>query len=964
MLLRGKGKMKNFFKELVIESLEQKSKYSNIRQNLIKQSHQLIDETLQDQIKLDKMEIFKLSLPSFMKTVKQKDKKDILLISLYLVQMKKFMKIFGDNFTSIKDKGYFEQLKKISSSIIYEKFNKNRIVVKFGDEGKKFFLILKGEVQVLLPTQKSVKMKLCEFKRYMLLLYIYKEYELLRLVIKENKVDDTILNASYYFFLEENTNANTTSNTNEVLFSTAYEEENLVNNNHNNSVYKDFKFGFNKVKEEKNSSSNTNSRINNEKNKYKLEQREQYLKLLMKSYLTKEEIEYYEKTKDVNSREVDNGIKIFPVEYMNRINDYSSINIKIRFEDDENSFLFRNDDSRSLYFIYEYKKHIELTTGDIFGDLALIKNHIKRTATIISLDECHFACLTRELYSGFVEKGNERIINNKINYLLSINVLKTFPRFILEKKLFNYFGFKNFIKDKKILQTNEINNNIIFLKDGIFEVSFIGKLGDLTNLINSFYKEYIMLANKREREELDENVVNNIKLMENQKHKIESIFQRFINEEFSYILFLVNAPSIFGFRETEKKISKIIINTKQTKEKINYYYSNICVKCHSSKGEYIYIDKNIFYKFIYGTDSVVQEETKSFVLEFLLKFLRRLLNIRYIKIWNLFLLNGIEKNLISNINFEKMQQNEDIYKVVNKLLYILKEGQLYSNEISKYVSDYYDEINKNKKTKKQQIRAIHQNYEKDKLKKFIESNQNTDIKNDKIFNYNAKKFKINSKSSFYILNTNLNNSPKKENRKENSYIKKLINKRNENIYKRSKGEIKFKQIKVRTHNLLRTYSSENNTYTNPYNKSTVESQLFTNIKIKNEYLKHMNKYRATSSVSNTCDSQIEKKKKKIDSLCKENIPKEKNKKTCDSSLLRIRSLSNSNFNKTFYFSTNRPNTSKSFFFSNNLNYNSKKSKEKYIRERINYVIKNTRIMFTKTRNLDKIVRIRRENSII
>ena len=37
--------------------------------------------------------------------------------------MKKFMKIFGDNFTSIKDLVCFEQLKKISSTIIYEKFH-------------------------------------------------------------------------------------------------------------------------------------------------------------------------------------------------------------------------------------------------------------------------------------------------------------------------------------------------------------------------------------------------------------------------------------------------------------------------------------------------------------------------------------------------------------------------------------------------------------------------------------------------------------------------------------------------------------------------------------------------------------------------------------------------------------------------------------------------------------------------
>ena len=971
MLLRGKGKIKNLFQELVIESIEQKSKYSSIRKNLIKQSQQLIDDSLKDRVKLDTVELFKISLPSFLKSAKQRDIRDISLISLYLVQMKKFMKIFGDNFTSIKDTGYFDQLKKISSTIIYEKFNKNRIVVKHGNEGKKFFLILKGEVQVLLPTKKNVRMKQNEFKRYMLLLFIYKEYELLRLVIKENKVNETIFNASYYFFLEENTISNNTnmSNTNEVLFSTAAEEDNKVNNN--NSVYKDFKFGFNKVKEEKNNSNVTSeiNNINDEKNKFKLEQREQFLKLLMKNYLTKEEIAYYEKTKDINLKEVDDGIKIFPIEYMNRVIDYSSINIKIHVKDEEDSYLFANDDSRSYYFIYEYKKHIELTTGDIFGDLALTKNNIKRTATIISLDECHFACLTRELFSGFIEKGNERIINNKINYLLSINILKTFPRFILEKKLFNYFGFKNFIKDRYILQANEINNNIIFLKDGIFEVTFTGKLSDLSDLINLYYIEYNNLATKKERDELDENITNIVNLMGYQQHKIETIFQRYIEEEFTYTLFLVNAPSMFGFKETEKKISKTFLNSKKEKDKIYYYQSNIYVKCYTSKGEYIYIDKNIFYKFIYSTDAIVQEETKSYVLEFLLKFLRRLINIRYIKLWNLFILNGKEKKLISNINLEKMQQNEDIYKVVNKLLSILKEGQLYSNEISKYVSDYYDKIKKNNKIKKQLIKSIHQNYEKDKFQKFIESSQSNEIKKDRIFTYNTKKFKINyNKSAFYILNTNLNNSTKKENRKDNRYTKKIIKKRNENLINSStKKDIRFKQIKLKTHNLIRTNSTENNNYTNTYNKNISESQIFTNSKIKNEYIKHMKQNKGTSFISNTCDSKIERKKKKtkINSFGFENISTEKiNNNNNELSLLRIRSLSNNTFNKNFYFSTNRPNTSKSLLFSNNFDYDIKNRKEKYIRERINYVIKNTRIIFTKTRNLDKIVRIRRENSII
>ena len=63
-----------------------------------------------------------------------------------------------------------------------------------------------------------------------------------------------------------------------------------------------------------------------------------------------------------------------------------------------------NDDEKSNFFIYEYKKLTELQTGDMFGDLALSANNVKRTASILTVDECHFACLTKDLYSEFIEK--------------------------------------------------------------------------------------------------------------------------------------------------------------------------------------------------------------------------------------------------------------------------------------------------------------------------------------------------------------------------------------------------------------------------------------------------------------------------------------------------------------------------------------------------------------------------------
>ena len=938
------------------ESGSNKSKFTMIRKNLILQSRQLIDDSLKNKSSLDKDELLKQCLPSFLKTTKQKDVKDIALISLYLVQMKKFMKLFGEDFTSVKDIGYFEQLKKIASTIIYQKYNKNRIVVKFGDEGKKFFLILKGEVQVVLPNKRNIILRQKEFKRYLLLLYIYKEFEILKLVIKENKVNQAkgIFNNGYYFFQDEiNANNNNEQNQNK-------EEENKANmNNNNNYGFKDYKLGFNKI-ENKKDGNLMNDNIN-EKNKFKEMKKARFLKKLMRYYLTDEEIAFYEKTKNINTKEVDDDIKVTPIDYINRIMDFSSIILK-PLEDETDDDLFVNDDLKASYFIYEYKKLIELQTGDIFGDLALTKNNIKRTATIISIDECHFACLTRELYSAFIEKGNERIRNNKINYLCSINILKNYPRFILEKKLFNNFGFKNFIKDKYILKSNEINNNIIFLKDGIFEVSFSGKLNDLSNLINLFYKEYNNLANKKEREELGENLVNNVKLLKPQKYKIERLFQRDINEEFSYILFLVNAPSIFGFRETETKISKIIINEKKkTKEKIHEYISNICVKCNSSKGEYIYIDKNIFYKYIYGTDSTVQDETKNYVLDFLRKLIKRLLNIRYIKLWNLFLSIGVDKSYNSNINFEKMEFKEDIYKTVNKLLSILKEGQLYSNEISKYIGNYFESKRKLNQNQKQKIKLVSQRYQSDKLKKIIKFVQNSDLKINKNLDYFSNRAEINSKNSNYLTNT-INNISNKNSNKYNLIPKKLILNNNINQYKlrvqKSSNELHFKGIRIKPKiNNKRSISAV--TITNLNKSESIPHKGTQNAKLVIKNNKKFNTIRRATSALSTAYSFINKNSNQNNFTIKlEHLSKPENNKINEMMLIK----SNIYHKNKFIFSAHRPSTSKSSYYSSYFNY-IRNSKEKYVRERINYVIKNTRMAFTKSKNLDKIVRIKRTNSV-
>ena len=978
------------FKQLVEESFERKIKIIGLKKSLIRQSNQIIEDALKGIKTLDKEDLLKLSLPSFTKPQEEKDIKDIILISLYLAQMKKFMKLFGDDLTIIKDNGFYEQLKKIAEKLIYQKINKDRLVLRYGEEGYKFYLLLKGEVHVILPIRKTVYISIKEFKRYMFLLYIYKEFEILRMVIKENRVNQRVgfFNATYYFFPEDiyginiinNINHSTknisiNANSNKTTKKKKNSPYNLMKNEfHILKNYKSDKNIYMKKKNENNNSNkaikNHNNNNNNDTNFIKIKEIQiQYLRKIMSLYLTEEEIFYYEKTKYDNIEEINDKIKINTEEYINRLFNYSNFifnlnNIKkvnnpqkeLSGINSSYDFDTKNDDEKGNFFIYEYKKVTELQTGDMFGDLALSSLNFKRTATVITVDQCHFACLTRELYSEFIEKGNERIRNNKINYLCNINIFKNFPKFLLERRLFNHFVFKNFQKEKYILRANEINNNIIFLRDGVFEVSFTGKLNDLTDLINFYFYQYIHLINKKDKEETEDDLTNSIKIMNYQKQKIERLFQKDLNEEFSYILFLVNAPSIFGFRTTEKKKSKIVVNNKDnTSENVNVYYSNFCVKCYSNKGEYIYIDKNMFYKHIYGMDSSVQEQTKLYIIEFFRKTIKRLLNIRYIKIWNFFINNDINKNSKISLDWGKLENDEDIYKAVDKLLSLLNEGQLYYNEMSKYIYDYFENKNQVIRNLKQKKKLNNQSYEGEKIKNII-FNRNKPLKNSD----NSKSNIRNSLNNLSLNNVNNIINGKKNNNIEDKYIKivkNILNMNQDSLFRKDSNYSNRRPNK----NMNRVSSASTPSMFN--NRSLFVSKTGKYITTKN-YLNYITNKSSAKNNSSMISTALTRKNNSINK-----IKKVLNFKKVD--LKENTKINEGTSSEKIYFkkinkinySINRPSTTK-FMNRNRFLELPKNSEEKYVQSREKYVLKNTRMFFTKNKNFDKIVRLKRNISAL
>lgn len=696
-------------------SVDRKMKMIQIRNNLIKEFNQNqfdISYNERDNSNIDNETLFSICLPSFIKNVDERDKNDQILITIFLFQIKNFIKLFKDNMVNVNEKldvkKFYDSLKYISSNIMYSKFNSNRLLMRFGEEGKKFYLLLKGEVAILIPIKKIVNITINEYKRYIALLIIYKEFKLLFDVLKENSsVYDLKLD-----FIEDRANH--------------AENINLLQNLNINNV--------------------TDFNLPQEKHIKDLVQ-------LLNLYLTEEEKKFYMKyvynKVGKFQEEYDDGIFLSQREYISRINAYSDFdfedldikleNLKkmeqIKKEEEEGSLLpsRRSSDSfdinnmnlnvQKTFLIYEYHKVTELFSGEMFGDLALSSSTSLRTATIVTITECHFAFLKENIYSQSIKEYNEKKRKNMICYLCNIQLLESISYKSMEKKYINHFVFKMAKKNDIILKENQKNLNIIFFKEGVFEISFRAKINDICNIVNQYYQQLENITKKKN--DIDEEISQNIFLMNRQKAKINRLFFNDLDNEYDIKIFLVNAPSILGMGPTEKEVIETLTE-KNKKVKIKEYYSYFEVKCNSLTCEYVLLDKNLFEKEIKVNDKYIKLKVNIFLREFYGKLIRRLLVIRYGKIWNLFIENGItneQKDL--NIDWSKIELNQDFIKGINKLIETINECKFLSNDIEKNLNQYFEDKRLKSLGEKQLMRnKCHKNYSYNRVKEILNIRNN------------------------------------------------------------------------------------------------------------------------------------------------------------------------------------------------------------------------------------------------
>lgn len=136
-----------------------------------------------------------------------------------------------------------------------------------------------------------------------------------------------------------------------------------------------------------------------------------------------------------------------------------------------------------LVDVFVFDKLLSLTTGDVFGDFALMSSNQKRTATIVSENECHLGVMDKINFVKCLSDVAEKVSKANFMFILSQKIFSKMNLKIFQKQYINFFVFRKLKKGEKLCKQNSSAEYIYFIKDGKFEVSINKSFLDICNII-------------------------------------------------------------------------------------------------------------------------------------------------------------------------------------------------------------------------------------------------------------------------------------------------------------------------------------------------------------------------------------------------------------------------------------------------------------------------------------------------
>ena len=678
---------------------------------------------------------------------------------------------FADSIKSILTTNSKDFFSNLSFVLKYKFYNKNSMIYRFNEISDKFYLILNGEVDLIVPNEEIVPLTIEEYFNYLLNLRKINEFDVINKVISRNmekfpmneknidiwikKAYITIINIKYKMEKIEKE-----------------EEKRKEEKNENNEENKKKKINFspNKKFNQRNSkiqilrksiiSTNNNTlnhlplhlkmlidNINNNNDQnFQIFENEEEKTLVMK--LEKKISNVFDYISNPNLKI--NFTKKFSSDYY-----IKKSQPKIMYKNTNNSILSKKKDVFIISYIKAEVKKKGSQFGEILGDLMNNNDDNKRIETVICNKDCEILYLNKEMYNEYIKKISEKLRREKLKYLLEIYLLKTENKNNFIKNYSGYFVKKIFKYNEYIYTENKYINNI--------NININNNQNNNNFFENNHYIYFIVKGNfetkcKKSLNEIDMILGKN----NNDNNELKKLKEYYEHRIFKLLNF--SDDDVIG-------LGDCIYNNR-------YIFDLICV----SSEAVVYEINFMFFKALFNSDKIIKEKVKKIQnkkIDILIKSLEKIRESRINLIkdkYSQFHFDNLEINNNNNNNLFHSQKN-------NKTKAKIKINNFLLPNIIKKINNNLDNNNNENNNKNNfsvgnslnKIDFNNNNHEKrqltdsniiikDNKENNNNNNNNFDIKfRHKIFEENKKYFNVdinnyNKKKNIYLNynNTNLN----------------------------------------------------------------------------------------------------------------------------------------------------------------------------------------------------------------
>ena len=715
-------------------------------------------------------------------------------------------------------------ISKLADSVIFEKYEKSKFIIKMNDIGKDCYFLISGKISILKPVEyKHIEITYEDYFKYLLNLLEKKEMHIFKRVLELN-----------WHFIK------------------IYDEENLIDIvkyyiQNRISVYSNISFS---IYEKNKNEDLTLNKIEILLSEYKLN--------FDHFNLSKEQI-----LKDINE------ILSNPDNKNNNINIQNKINIYFRqlFKPTKQTiilmspfeFLFeiknhgKEDNNKKYVTLYKYEIFMFLEPGSFFGEMSLEIESKRRNATIRAEEDCILISLNNQQYENLILDDNKKINLLRINFLCTHFFFNKISTILFNKYYYPMFKYINKKKDEIIYKQESKFNSLFFLKEGTIKYEIYASIIDIHELIN-----FLIFSIKNNKKlKLDNNYISYLK-----QNYLKN--KSFINLE--------NSNIILKEKIVEKKKFEIsICNLYETLGLQEYFLDigHMCTCYVSSENAKLFeISKNSLNKIIIA-ERDIKEDYYNLVLNKIVAFIKRLYNIENIFIkqtqfkikTNFFEINDSnyiselkrENNILKNIEKNKNNPNSNLKDELRN-----ENNSDDLNHISKKLENF-GHIEESIIKKNNNHSQIKFEKEEKNIKSILEAKNYETSKNFKTNKTNLKKININkiTKITKNLYNQSTNNSTRRDIsndyaslRRNNSSIIKSTKNSKKYFFNKNKKNTKtivnlgssflsLPQLKKRLLSNKDIFEIKNANLSIVKNDFPIESELSKNQQIKNDLFKNL-----------------------------------------------------------------------------------------------------------------------------